>query len=57
MVIRMLNAQGQVAQLSACWQNTWQEDYAIAQRIGQGCSLTIPVSEGVVTKFERATNG
>jgi hypothetical protein len=57
MAIRMLNGRGEVVQMSQCWKDAWQEDYAIARRIGQGCSLTIPVHEGQVTKFERSERG
>lgn len=42
MAIRMLTTgRSEVAVMSRCYQNAWQEDYAIAQRIGQGCSYTI----------------
>ena len=54
MVIRMLNGRGEVAVLSRCWQDTWQEDHAVVARIGQGCSYTLPVSEGQVTAFTPA---
>lgn len=46
MAIRMLNARGEVAAMSQCFVDTWQEDYAIAQRIGQGCSYTLGGSDG-----------
>lgn len=53
--IRLLDAQG-VARLTAqCFKDTWQEDYVIADRgIGQGCSLTIPVTEGQLVSFTPA---
>jgi hypothetical protein len=41
MPIRMLNQRGEVAEMSRCYIDTWQEDWAIARRIGQGCSMSL----------------
>lgn len=54
MQIAMKDAQGHVRLIGRCFKNTWQEDQAIAPYVGLGCSLTIPVMEGQLVKFERS---
>lgn len=55
MAIRMLDGHGNVAQMSRCYQNAWQEDHAILARgIGRGCSLTLNVHHGQLVRFERS---
>lgn len=53
MQIAMKDGQGTVRLIGRCFKNTWQEDHAIAALgIGQGCSLSLPLSEGHLTHFE-----
>jgi hypothetical protein len=58
MPIRMRDASGTTRRVLACYHNTWEEDQVIAERgLGKGCSLSVPVVEGTLTKFERSRHG
>lgn len=52
--IRMLDAHGTPKLVGRCFKDTPQEDHAIAPHLGNGCSLTMPISQGQLVKFEPA---
>lgn len=54
MQIAMKDGQGNVRLIARCFKNTWQEDQAIVPHVGRGCSLSIPVMQGQLVKFERS---
>lgn len=50
--IRLLDARGIARLEGQCHKDAWQEDAVIAERgLGQGCSLTLPVSQGQLVAF------
>lgn len=55
MQIKMLDGKGIPRLIGPCGKGSWREDHAIILRgIGQGCSLTIPTTQGELVSFEPA---